>query len=212
MYSISEERGRIVIEDSDSGYRLKLTHRDQYIWRVYFKVPLGKGLMTVSGRNMKDYPPECRRIETDLQCLEIGCGLGAFLPYHAKRLIADSPLPIAIDSFDYSIGKRMLRYARRERIVPAVEGRIEKLLERTAVITDQTKVRLLNVPLRRAMRYTSLYRRADVIIDNFGALHWPQAEEGCGGLDEKRERTIDYLARLIHPRGVLLGNGMNPFS
>ncbi|OGG00210.1 hypothetical protein A2Y99_03240 [Candidatus Gottesmanbacteria bacterium RBG_13_37_7] len=104
----------------------------------------------------------------ELQVVEVGPGLGEFLPDCADFSRVQ---PIAIDPFDYLeahnlLKEVLLRYAISDRDRQLVIT----LLERIDRYTDQKKIKLINTTLELAMRdHPELTGIADIVIDSAGA-------------------------------------------
>jgi len=152
-----------------------------------------EGKMSITSRDLKGY--EEMEINPDLQYLEVGPGLGEFIPYVVSKMKGKNK-PIAIDLADYSLMRDILEYAREYFSAPENEDssiveRLDVLLGRVETITDPELVTFINEPLHEALdSHPELYGCADVVVDNFGALRW-YSHSG-----NTEEETVDLERKL----------------
>lgn len=135
----------------------------------------------ISERDLKqyfDYFSDLKIINPKFKYLEIGAGLGGFIPFLAlewsQRLESK---PIVIDPADYRLMAHMLRYAKELRLGADIDKRLDELIQRAEIILDPEKVYLVNMALGEAIRsMPELQSVADVVIDLLGPVNYPWTE------------------------------------
>jgi len=181
--------GVLLIEEA--GYKLLLL--DDHAAKGYgfkhfvFDVTQDSHEFVVTGRdfstNRRDndcYHPDLERLTknpTDDQVVEVGAGLGIFIPELVKANLAKTP--IVIDPANYGLMYKMLREVRSEIDDTELEEELDILIERCEVYISGTGVKLIKTTFEKAINeHQDLIDCADIIVDNFGALRWYDLNAG----------------------------------
>ena len=148
----------------------------------------------MTSRDLKDYPTELSRI-SDVQYLEVGAGLGEFIPFAAEQVCVK---PVVIDPANYHLMRRMLREALDFNLSYVIKDRINVVLKRCNTILDPSKVVLFNWTMEEALiKHPELNGIADVVVENWGPTLYDNS------LDERVYSSIKKFAK---PSGrVILG-------
>ncbi|MEK6900098.1 MAG: hypothetical protein AABX05_03155 [Nanoarchaeota archaeon] len=128
-------------------------------------------------------------INPSLQYLEVGAGLGEFTPL----VVRSNPRhrPIVIDPANYPLMLKMLKSAYNRDLKEELKERIRILQERCEIILNPAKVNLINLTLEEALaQHPELEGIADVVVDNFGAIHYSSETK------ERRKQSIALERRL----------------
>lgn len=166
---------------SDSrGYTLTIKKRNALSRSIYFTYQSNGEEILVTGRRIQDYERPIREMPLfpNRQYVEVGAGLGEFVP-HLLRTVKDlAHKPIVIDPADYSLMHDMLSEAAESSdIDPITRNKLYVMRDRARTILDRSRVRLVNKTLLRALdEDPDLKGCADVVIDNFGASIYPNSE------------------------------------
>lgn len=176
----------------------------------HFKKKHQLGYYTITGRDLKrdlfygeddtgEYSREVQQLAhappLGYQCIEIGAGLGEFIPKLVEKGV--SVKPIVIDPANYSLLLEMLQH-----IEPAIREthytQLQELERRAQVINDSFYVRLINTTLGEAIRkHPDLKEIADIVVEHLGPSRWSSTE--------KRPQDILQLEKsLLKEEGVLL--------
>ena len=155
----------------------------------------------VTARDFEDYNEKIinHTIDPRLQYLEVGPGLGGFLERIVSMQDSSCPKPIAIEQADYSVMKKMLKFAKAElssSVDQKTKGRIETLIERCNLIANSDKIRLIQRPMQNATTlYPELVGCADRVVSNVAVGHYAM---------ERREYFQEILESFLKPNGKLL--------
>ena len=165
----------------------------------------------ISERDVKqyfDYFENLKIINPRLQYLEVGAGLGGFIPFLAiewgQRLVSK---PIVIDPADYRLMAHMLRYAKELRLGTDIDKRLDELIKRAEIILDPGKVCLVNMKLGEALISTpELQGVSDVVIDLLGPVNYPWTEISGPKSDDRdiENRVLEMEKMLLKSNGLHL--------
>src|SRR3990167_921555 len=123
------------------------------------------------------YPASVRKIITNLahnldqnlQYIEVGAGLGEFVPKLIGAQIDKKP--IVIDPAPYGIMQEMLNQVLPHITIQKHHDRCLKLIERAELMQDQNKVNLINLTLKDALdQHPEIKGVGDVLVDNYGGV------------------------------------------
>lgn len=199
--------------------RIDISHRDYTLvlftdlfkdnfHQVIFSVPYNENSnMAITGRDVKEYHKDVQELFIDpyLQYLEIGAGMGGFIPYVARFIKGNGSRPIIIDPADYVLMKDMLEFAYDLDVRSDINYRILKLLYRCKTILDEDYVNLINLPLGEALeKNKELEEIADVVIDHIAASFYPFSEKTGHDVDKAVDEILDLEKKLLKPNGKLL--------
>ena len=215
-YQIEENQERIRVIDPISNYKLIIEKQSGH-QQISFITPfpnnqMGEREMVVTGRDLLAYPntKDIFDVNPRLQYVEIGPGLGGFIPYVVSQLVGTgAPLPIAIDPVNYFLLGRMLSFAKTDLgLWQEALDRIDVFLERQRCMINPSKVRLINKTLGQAFGvHPELDGIADVAVDNLGPSYhyhtevYPE-ERFLSGEDGSSE-VICLEMRLLKTQGKL---------
>src|SRR3989344_7355235 len=188
--------------DDGQGHLLFISKNRVAVNPVLFAIEDGYGVITTA-RSFDAYPKDAHPTDSDQVVVEIGAGLGGFIPTlarsHKWRLTV-------IDPFDYQIAQAMLEFAKGLELADWQRLYVEELLERSCVYLDPNRVQLVPYRLGEALkRVPSLAGSADVVVDYFGALQYPTTEGSLGAFVE------DLECLLLRPGGVLIAKPIGGF-
>jgi hypothetical protein len=161
---------------------------------VHFEIPSRRlDFELITGRDMDDYidiasyhsnsgKSKLLPLDSSLQYVEIGAGLGEFTPYLIKQLGTSlRHKPIVIDPADYAIMKDMLHYAISQHFGERYDERCLEFSERCDIISDPEKVKLFSMTLGQAVKgFPELMQIGDVVIDLCGAKLYSYRESPDG--------------------------------
>jgi hypothetical protein len=114
--------------------------------------------------------PPIDTLSTDMQYLEVGAGLGAFIPYIVRHF-GDrlKHKPIVIDPVDYGFVIALLEEGIARGLSPRHAAIAQENIARARIITDPHKVRLYNCTLEYAVRHhPELQGCADLVVELCG--------------------------------------------
>jgi len=180
------------LKDPESSYKMiieKSFSAGNSSGRISFKLPYPYKLGNLGSddshigltcRPLELYPERVRNlvIDSGKQYIEIGAGLGGFIPFHVvPNLDKILHRPIVIDLADYGLLEEFLNHA-KEFDFDGDEGQYQSLvkscLSACEIIRDSSKVRLINEPLDVALRnHLELIGSGDIVVDNCGPSHYP---------------------------------------
>ncbi len=191
------------IKAKREGYTLKI--RDYPKWvdhtPAMFSVERREdhGNFLITGRDLKEYHYTIgeRRINPLLLYVEVGAGLGEFIP----SVVHNNPLqkPIVIDPANYKLMLEMLLFAESLPVKEETKRRLKIYQERCRLFLNKDKIWLINLNLEDAFRqYPELQGIADVVIDNFGAGHYAS----------DKQATEELERRLLKHTGILYSSSI----
>lgn len=210
--------GLSILEHKSSGYSLNLdlSYDDGDSFRLIdprevsplnccFRVNSqeNESRLIITGRNLEEYNKYLRNLKINplLQYVEIGSGLGEFIPSIVKRY--DGSLghkPIIVDPAKYSIMEEMLKYAIDSGFCEGLNDKFSKWIERCETILDINKIILINSKLEKALvKHPWLNQVADVVIDHRGALAYP-------AIGESEENVLNLEKKLLKSGGLLVND------
>lgn len=217
QYDITHQPHGVRISNFSPDYTLKIEFNQPNgvltFLDVHFVHRIGPELVAISERDIKqyfDYFKELKTINPKFQYLEVGAGLGGFIPFLAvewnQRLAS---IPIVIDPADYRLMAHMLRYAKQLNLGADVDKRLNELIQRAEIILDPKKVYLVNRTLGEAIRsMPELQGVADVVIDLLGPVNYPSTE-----FSGSTAHTADIESLVLEMEKVLLKpNGLHLFK
>lgn len=163
---------------------------------VIHPIFFGQNGTMVTARAYDEYPEYVRSIPNDATVIEVGAGLGNFMPTlttsHQGRLIV-------IDPFDYSAARRMLEFAKGLSLTPWQHNYVEDLIDRCDTYLKTDKIQLVSSTLGQSLqRHPQLEGTADIVVDFFG----PMIHPGFEGSDEEHVENLER--RLLKPTGALI--------
>ena len=132
-----------------------------------------------------------------LQYLEVGAGLGEFTPL----VVRNNPInkPIVIDPANYPLMLDLLRSAYKKNLKRELKERIGVLQERCETLLNPHKVNLINLTLEQALeQHPELNGIADVVVDNFGAIHYSSYTKEERRQAIFRERRLTKSGRRVY--------------
>lgn len=138
----------------------------------------------VTGRDYSEYPREVRNLELnpDKQYIEVGAGLGGFMPELVNRLKGElTRKPIVIDLVNYRlVGElfdRGIEEARNRGYHSTIIDRLETLKGRANFYLNSQEIRLINLSLGNAIRtFPELVGCGDIVVDNIATEQYPHVE------------------------------------
>lgn len=201
----SEDKTGLEILDETSRYKLSIELATEERMRFYHLTFawLCKNLETkklyITGRKIEEYC-ECVRnhkVDNSMQYMEIGAGLGDFIP----KLILESQgklekRPIVIDPANYQVMQQMLEESLNFTLPGYIQNRLSTLKKNCEIIRDPSRVNLINNDLRYAlMNHPELAGRADIIVDNAGALFYMHPNTCPESLERKLLKSNGSLLK-----------------
>ena len=174
VYEIEEYENNIEIYDRNLGYSLKMNLSDDYCLehqRIFFTYSNNDTGFLITARSINQYPKDINSFlsKPNLQYIEVGCGLGEFLPLIIQKKKQTSSLPIAIDPANYELMRDMLKYALTLNETKVINSNIDVLIDRINLFLDVRSIILLNKPLENIIdNHPKLIHFADGVVDNFG--------------------------------------------
>ena len=228
-YKLIEADFSISIQHVQTGYELELVWIESDLAR-HVRVRMNCGRkdcqvwLGVTSRDLGDYIKAfavlAKPLVNNHRYIEVGAGLGGFIPHIAKH--TRQP-PTVIDGADYQRIHDMLSYAvnpqQYERLLghahPGIKTlfqettkpRIRTLMRRCETLLNPDKVNLINLPLSKALRYfPGIVASGDVVIDLYGAVEYPRCDHGipAGTHQEEHSRVLELEERLVAPGGFFL--------
>ena len=161
---------------------------------VIFETPFCK---FVTCRDLRDYDREIKehKINPNFKYVEIGAGLGEFIPNLIDRYGSKLKYkPIVIDPINYSLIRDIINFTLSLDLTKKVSGRLKIILMRCLIILDNNKVILINIDLEQAVKSKKILNIADVLIDMAGAAHYMKNYKYAWKLER----------RILKPNGILL--------
>ena len=178
-YRVNRSKEVINVSHCPSKYRLEIDLKavDAPYSNLYeFDISFSNGGVLISGRDLHHYDRRLQFMDVrrGTQFVEIGAGLGGFIPYIIGKTRRK---PIVIDFANYRLMKLMLTFAKSLNLGKNVDKRLDVLIGRCELVTDPKKVRLINLQLSQALRQNPDLRGiADVLVDHYGAHQYPVVE------------------------------------
>ncbi|MBI2659178.1 hypothetical protein HYX05_03730 [Candidatus Woesearchaeota archaeon] len=216
IYTVKQGLGGINIVEQITEYSLSvdLTRKNVPLKEfpsdneLMFTAPGHHGHARITGRDLAQHHSEVGNmvINPSFQYVEIGAGLGEFTP-HLVKTTPHAPKPIVVDPANYWLMKDVLDYARSLNLSARINKLAEILSKRAAVISDPSKVMLINMTLMEAFEaHPSLEGIADVVIDHGGAYSWcEETEKQASEIGDKIHTAIqDLERRLAKPSGKVI--------
>lgn len=179
-YKVDQSLNCTIVRDPKTEYSLEIETSKNIdglqIWLdAYFNVPLDNSMMFVTGRSLNEYDERVYTIpiSADFQYIEVGAGLGEFIPHIVKTLNCQGKRPIVIDLVNYNLLQDLLSFALNLDLKEQSHNNVKTLAERCAIMLDETKVKLVNKKLGDAIQQNpELCGIADFVVDNAGpSLH-----------------------------------------
>jgi len=212
-YDVEHEPRRVKIHTHSRHYTLEIEFNQPNGMLTFLDVHFfhrtgGLEPIVISERDVKqyfDYFDDLKTINPKLQYLEVGAGLGGFIPYLVNewsQILTSKP--IVIDPADYRLMANMLRYAKQLNLGVGIGKRLDELIKRAEIIIDPGKVYLVNTRLGEALRSVpELQAIADVVIDLLGPVNYPSSEFHGHDTDIE-DRILEMEKILLKPNGIHL--------
>ena len=195
-FTIKHTGEHLRIKAEPQGYSLIIIDAEPVDWvSITFDLPLVNDReVMVTGRDIKHYDPQIQdiSIHPSKVYLEVGAGLGEFIPRAAQQ----NPVqrPIVIDPVNYALMLEMLECAGRLSLRDDTKRRLQLYQERCRVILNLDKVQLINNTLEDAlMQHPELRKTADIVVDHYAAAYHSQ----------NPETTLAMELLLLKPQGKL---------
>ena len=203
-YEFYDRNGGFMVDDLQ-GHLLFIEESPTAVHPVHFFFEEGNGILT-SARSFDAYPKDAHPIDPDHVVVEVGAGLGEFIPKlarnHKGRLTV-------IDPFDYVIAQAMLDFAKGLELADWQRLYVEELLERSGVYLDPNRVQLISQPLSGAPeKEPSLIGSADLVVDFYGPMHYSRITVSGNSLVSP---VKDLERRLLKPSGILVAKRAGGF-
>ena len=201
-YEVCRDERSTDLFDRKTKYSMQIVHLEPDekwdFFRLSFQMP-DKGSLTqwITGRDLSEYDSKIQDLiaglNPDLQYVDVGAGVGEFVPFVASK--SQRHLPIVIDSVDYHTLRTLLEYAQTLDIPDRMKKKAMEMLQRCNTILNPKKVRLINMGLEKALeKVNDLFGIADVVVDNAGTSHYADDFREIWKLEKK----------LLKPNGLLL--------
>jgi hypothetical protein len=206
-YNFEEKSSRIgtiyTVTDNKSAYKLTMGIGDDSLptLMVFFDMPsINKSVDSVVGITARDYDTYCQmlnnrnrlpQLNPNLQYIEIGAGLGGYIPELIKRYKKElTSIPIVIDPVDYQILHSMLLIAKDKKLPENLHGRINELLFRCDLYMNPSEVNLIPLSLQEAISsHPEIHGIGDIIIDLNAVSLYDSISEG-------KKNILDMLIKL----------------
>ncbi len=198
-FKITRANGRVgrLDLDSEKGYTF-IALPDN----CTFEYEINGQTILVTDRSMREYHGPFHEMprNKDFQYVDVGAGLGGFIPYLVNDL-GVSKKPIVIDPCDYAHMREMLTTARQLVQGTDLQYRIDLLLHRSEIYLDSSRVVLVQEPVRDAIRnHPELIGITDVVLD-----HWATGRYSHKDMRETDKQLLKAAQRekglyLIDPR------------
>lgn len=201
-----------VIIYSNHGYKLHYCgniEKPTTDMHFHFSVKTNNGTkFDISGRNLESKTKYggyqqplveiSKKPKKNLQYIEIGAGLGEFVPKITKENNLNYK-PMIIDPANYNLLGDMLIYFQNKFQCNKHEEELSELIERCDIISDSSKVILFNKTLSQTLKYhQNLSEKGDIVIDNYGPSFWEGMEKNLN------LNQVDKLElKLVRPNGSL---------
>lgn len=208
----SKDNLTINIVDTKNNYSLNLLlskpplNYCNYTFDIYWNREKGQGNF-ITARDIGEYDEEIKSmiINPSLQYVEVGAGLGEFIPRIIRRF-GDSLVsrPIVVDPAKYEVMYSLLDFARKLETNTLMYDKLGELKDRCEIILDNKKVRLVNFTLEKAVsEFPELLGVADVVVDHIGASHYMEDHECAWRLEEKFLKWTGRLySEVVKSKGV----------
>ncbi|MBS3158088.1 hypothetical protein J4206_02255 [Candidatus Woesearchaeota archaeon] len=159
----------------------------------------------VTSRDVGSYSKaEALILDPSLQYIEIGAGLGGFIPAVVNSQQGYGPKPIVIDPCDYHSLYEMMNRALHLDISDQMRSRLDFHIERCKVYLSDNVV-LLNMWLGDAIRRPDLVGIADIVVDNLAALLYGDPHTGFdNGFEAGRQQVEDWEKLMLKENGLLI--------
>lgn len=184
-----------IVTEKERDYHLTIADYNPGVAIFTINLP-SEGNVLVTGRDITDYHPEIRDLEINpsLLYVEVGAGLGGFIPNIIQKTMLQKP--IVIDPVDYTLLLEMLEFAETLPLEGKLKERVKVHQERCKIILNSDKVRLINLKLEEAFnQHPELEGIADVVIDHFAA-----SQHLFFG---SKQEIIDLEHKLLKPNGTI---------
>jgi len=203
----------LTLFDKSNSYLLVIKKEEIQgdLGRIYFMIPspckiIKDTRIPVTARDTYEYPPQLFPIKTNYRYIEVGAGLSGFIPEIISRSLNSKP--IVIDIFNYNAGYNLLEVAHKNSSLDQKKS-IEKLMDRCKLITDPSRVNLINCSLGSAIKANPwLIGTADVVIDYCGPNAYPETE-WHNRIDTKKKIEEQLKSKVRHLEKLLLNKGGN---
>ncbi len=164
---------------------------------------LPKTELPITGRSFPQYVRKRKDlvpINPRYQYVDVGAGLGEFVPALVTRFGKLNYRPIIIDPANYRLMKEILTYAHNHGT--SSQKTIEAFLKRIDLITNPKLVRLINMKLGEAVEtYPKLHGTADVVVDMAGPSMYCETEIHYGdkklGLRDMLIERVKGLEKIL---------------
>jgi hypothetical protein len=182
----------------DAEFHFPSTNSPYYSWTR------ARTIMKVTARDLEDYrDDEMQDIKPGSTIIELGPGLGEFVPslvrWNTKNRGRKFDL-IVIDIANYNAMAQILIYAmQNKKLDRRAKSRLDELLDRCNILMDSSKVEIHKEDVREVIKKSELQKRADLVVDLYGPVHYLYQASGVSVEDSKRN-----LTPLLKPRGKLV--------
>lgn len=198
-YKVEDQGDGLVIRGD--GHTLFISKNPAAVHRARFDI-------AVTARSFDVYPRDAHPTDPSQVVVEVGAGLGGFIPTLAQSHRGHL---IVIDPFDYTVAQEMLKFAKGLELADWQRSHVEDLLERSGVYLDSNRVQLVPYRLSEVLEVKpSLIGSADIVVDYYGSLHYSRAER-LGELRITESAVINLERRLLKPSGILVAKRMGGF-
>jgi len=189
-FTVTRPYGRLRIEYGSSFLSTEISE--------IIRLSIHIGGHTVTYRSLAEYRqfgaiPRDFLPEPDKQYLEVGAGLGEFVPYIVRSLSSSLiHRPIVIDPVDYALIIELLECVISLGLDGNDTNTARELIERVKIITDPTKVNLYNLTIEDAFGgHPELFDGcADLVVDLMGARQYPSNPFGREHVKYLEERLL----------------------
>lgn len=221
-YRVKTINNLLSVEDVKTDYLLYLNlfNTDLNNWRtLYFFSILNNARMLVTARNIEEYDRRVSKIpiQSDFQYVEVGAGLGGFVPHIIEKQKADyknNYLPaIIIDPINYEILRDLLVYSDGLELNVKQHLRIKTLKSRCDLFLNKNKVNLVNAKLSDAVKDKKLQNIADFVVDNFGPSNhtcteyaFSKRNMASDEFDASEKFVYELEKRLLKPSGKVISH------
>ncbi|HLD79426.1 MAG TPA: hypothetical protein VJA18_02605 [Candidatus Nanoarchaeia archaeon] len=187
-YEVKKEECDITVQARSREYSLDILDRADANISFLTRNPYYNRWVAITGRDLTEYRTFRKlTIDPSLVYVEVGAGLGEFIPAVVQKNPKEKP--IVIDPADYRLMLDMLQFAE---LLPLAEQTKQKLRiyqERCKTILNPHKVRLVSSQLENVFDLNpELEGVADVVVDHFGALFYNYRQRP--GLEDLERRLL----------------------
>lgn len=212
-FKISKDNAGAIIQDIKNRYFLIIPKTPSAeLGDIYFNIPsfcpIDKDtLIPMTARGLKEYPISKSKINPKLQYLDVGAGYAEFIPYLAS--LNPAKKPIVIEPANLDLTGKMLHFAKSNLCDKDELSKIERLIQRHNILTDSSKIRLINTTLGKAIKeFPDLKEIADVVLDRAGPLVYLETEMIKG----EEFKHLPLKQRVLEMELYLLKNGGELFD